>query len=128
MPLHHVAHDRQAKTGPTRTPRPALVDSCEPLKHHITLISGETRPIIGNRQHHINAILQQLELHRAIGVANGKTTAARLLPIPGKKPGDIVAWGGLLGDAIVQEVNRFSPKVFIVLGGRIPAPIQSLRN
>ena len=64
----------------------------------------------------------------AIGVMNGKTTAARLLPIPGKGPGEIVEYGGLLGDAIVMEVNRFSPAGFIGLGGRIPAPIHSLRN
>jgi len=64
----------------------------------------------------------------AIGVMNNKTTAARLLPIPGKGPGDIVEYGGLLGDAIVMEVNRFSPQTFMELGGRIPAPLQSLRN
>ena len=64
----------------------------------------------------------------AIGVMNCKTTAARLLPIPGRGPGDIVEYGGLLGDAIVMDVNPFSPAGFIGLGGRIPAPIHSLRN
>jgi uncharacterized protein (UPF0210 family) len=64
----------------------------------------------------------------AIGVMNNKTTATRLLPIPGRGPGDVVSWGGLLGDAIVMSVNRFSCERFIGLGGRIPAPIQSLRN
>jgi uncharacterized protein len=64
----------------------------------------------------------------AIGVVNNKTTAARLLPVPGRGPGDIVAYGGLLGDAIVMDVSRVSPAKFIRLGGRIPAPIQSLRN
>ena len=64
----------------------------------------------------------------AIGVMNNKTTAARLLPIPGRGPGEVVAYGGLLGDAIVMDVSRFSARRFVELGGRIPAPIQSLRN
>lgn len=64
----------------------------------------------------------------AIGVANQKTTAARLLPIPGAKPGDVVEYGDLLGDAVVMDVNRFDASRFIGYGGRIPAPIQSLRN
>ncbi len=64
----------------------------------------------------------------AIGVMNNKTTAARLLPIPGGKPGDVVSWGNLLGDAIVMDVNRFSGARFLNYGGRIAAPIQSLRN
>ncbi len=64
----------------------------------------------------------------AIGVVNNKTTAARLLPIPGKGPGEVVSYGGLLGDAIVMPINRFSCKRFIELGGRIAAPIHALRN
>ncbi len=64
----------------------------------------------------------------AIGVVNHKTTAARLLPVPGRGPGDVVAYGGLLGDAIVMDVNRFSSAGFVRLGGRIPAPLQSLKN
>lgn len=64
----------------------------------------------------------------AIGVVNKKTTAARLIPVPGKGPGDVVSYGGLLGDAIVMPVNTYSPARFIRLGGRIPAPIQSLKN
>jgi uncharacterized protein (UPF0210 family) len=64
----------------------------------------------------------------AIGVINQKTTAARLLPIPGAGPGDVVAYGGLLGDAIVLPVSRVSCANFIALGGRIPAPLHALRN
>jgi uncharacterized protein (UPF0210 family) len=64
----------------------------------------------------------------AIGVVNNKTTAARLIPVPGKGPGDVVSYGGLLGDAIVMPINTYSPARFIQLGGRIPAPIQSLKN
>jgi len=64
----------------------------------------------------------------AIGVMNSKTTATRLLPVPNKGPGEIVPYGGLLGDAIVMEVNRYSPAKFIGLGGRISGPIHGLRN
>lgn len=64
----------------------------------------------------------------AIGVANNKTTAARLIPVAGKKAGDSVEFGGLLGRAPVLPVSRFSPGVFIARGGRIPAPLQSYRN
>lgn len=64
----------------------------------------------------------------AIGVVNGKTTGVRILPIPGKGPGERVQYGGLLGEAIVMPVNRFSSAAFVHRGGRIPAPIQSLTN
>jgi uncharacterized protein (UPF0210 family) len=64
----------------------------------------------------------------AIGVFNNKATAVRIIPVPGKKPGDSVVYGGLLGEAIVQPVSRFRSDGFIGLGGRIPAPLQSLRN
>lgn len=64
----------------------------------------------------------------AIGVVNNKTTAVRIIPAPGKKPGDRVEFGGLLGGAPVLPVNRFSPAGFIRRGGRVPAPIQSLGN
>jgi uncharacterized protein (UPF0210 family) len=64
----------------------------------------------------------------AIGVINQKTTAVRLIPAYGRKVGDIVEFGGLLGSAPVMEVGRFSSDRFIKRGGRIPAPIHSLRN
>lgn len=65
----------------------------------------------------------------AIGVINKKTTAARLIPAPGKKAGDIVRFGGLLGEGPVMAVNMGDQKNrFVRLGGRIPAPIQSLVN
>lgn len=65
----------------------------------------------------------------AIGVINAKTTAARLIPAPGKKPGDIVEFGGLFGSAPVIEVrNPGKSAAFIDFGGRIPPPIHSLRN
>lgn len=64
----------------------------------------------------------------AIGVINTKTTAVRIIPAPGKKVGEVVEFGGLLGSGPVMPVNRFSSSDFIKRGGRIPAPIQSLRN
>ncbi|MGH9898079.1 MAG: PFL family protein [Pyrinomonadaceae bacterium] len=64
----------------------------------------------------------------AIGVVNNKTTAVRIIPVPGRKVGDIVEFGGLLGSAPIMAVNTFSSDQFIRRGGRIPAPIHSLRN
>ena len=64
----------------------------------------------------------------AIGVFNNKTTAVRIIPAEGKKAGDRVEFGGLLGRAPVMAVNRFSASKFVNRGGRIPAPIHSLRN
>src|SRR5881275_2600293 len=64
----------------------------------------------------------------AVGVMNNKTTAVRIIPVPGKNVGDTVEFGGLLGTAPVMPVNKFSSDAFIRRGGRIPAPIHSLRN
>jgi hypothetical protein len=64
----------------------------------------------------------------AIGVVNTKTTAVRVIPAIGCKVGDTVNFGGLLGEAPVMPVNTISPAKFIARGGRIPAPIHSLKN
>jgi hypothetical protein len=64
----------------------------------------------------------------AIGTFNNKTTAVRLIPVPGKKVGDTVHYGGLLGSAPIMAVNPASAAIFIGRGGRIPAPIHSMRN
>lgn len=64
----------------------------------------------------------------AIGMINGKTTAARIIPVPGKGAGEYVNFGGLLGAAPIIPVHRFSSSDFIRRGGNIPAPLQSLRN
>jgi uncharacterized protein (UPF0210 family) len=64
----------------------------------------------------------------AIGMINQKTTAVRIIPAPGKGVGDQVVFGGLLGEAPIIPVHRESSKAFIDRGGRIPAPIHSLRN
>ena len=64
----------------------------------------------------------------AIGMVNNKTTAVRVIPAIGKRAGDQVSFGGLLGFAPVQAVNGFGCEDFIARGGRIPAPLHSLRN
>jgi uncharacterized protein (UPF0210 family) len=64
----------------------------------------------------------------AIGVMNNKTTAVRIIPVPGRDVGELVEFGGLLGSAPIMAVNRFSSDQFIRRGGRIPAPVHSLRN
>ena len=64
----------------------------------------------------------------AIGMVNSKTTAVRVIPAVGKKAGEEIDFGGLLGYGPIMEVNRHSPATFIHRGGRIPAPLQSLKN
>ena len=64
----------------------------------------------------------------AIGMVNNKTTAVRVLPAPNKNTGDKIKLGGLLGEAPVMPVHKESSSEFIKHGGRIPAPLQSLRN
>ena len=64
----------------------------------------------------------------AIGMVNTKTTAVRIIPAPGKVVGDRVEMGGLLGSAPVMNVHGQSAEAFIARGGRIPAPLQSLKN
>lgn len=64
----------------------------------------------------------------AIGVVNHKTTACRLIPAHGRKAGDVVSFGGLLGEAPVMAVREHASKPFARRGGRIPAPVTSIRN
>ncbi len=64
----------------------------------------------------------------AIGMVNSKTTAVRVIPAIGKGIGEELNWGGLLGGGPVMAVNTNSPAVFINRGGRLPAPLQSLKN
>ena len=64
----------------------------------------------------------------AIGMINNKTVAVRVIPVPGAQVGDSVEFGGLLGHAPVMPVHPFSSGDFIHRGGRIPAPLHSLRN
>ncbi|MDR1925180.1 MAG: PFL family protein [Planctomycetaceae bacterium] len=86
----------------------------------MVLIPGDTSPET------IAAIIAD---EMAIGVINNKTTAARLIPVPGAKAGDWVDFGGLFGAAPVMEVRNIDASdVFVQFGGRIPAPLQSLGN
>ncbi|KEI01088.1 hypothetical protein ADU90_06815 [Clostridium botulinum] len=64
----------------------------------------------------------------AIGVINNKTTAVRVIPVPGKTIGDMVEFGGLLGRAPIMKVSKFSSSNFVNRGGLIPAPIHSFKN
>jgi uncharacterized protein (UPF0210 family) len=59
---------------------------------------------------------------------NKKTTAVRIIPVPGKKVGETVVFGGLLGYAPIMPVNNYCSEIFINRGGRIPAPIHALNN
>ncbi|MBQ3114885.1 MAG: PFL family protein [Clostridia bacterium] len=64
----------------------------------------------------------------AIGMINTKTTAVRVIPAPGAKVGDRIDFGGLLGHAYVMPLNKYKSDDFVKRGGRIPAPINSLKN
>lgn len=64
----------------------------------------------------------------AIGMVNHKTTAVRVIPVPGKDIGEEVVYGGLFGRAPIMKVSDYSSSDFIARGGRIPAPLQSLKN
>ena len=65
----------------------------------------------------------------AIGMINAKTTATRIIPVPGKKAGDNVNFGGLLGKASIMDVPHLDLEdIFVEYGGHIPAPIHSLKN
>ena len=64
-----------------------------------------------------------------IGVINSKTTAARLIPVPGKAAGEFVSFGGLFGESVIMKVRNAGKSArFVRFGGRIPAPIHSLKN
>ena len=64
----------------------------------------------------------------AIGMVNSKTTAVRVIPAIGMKQGDTIEFGGLFGSGPVMKLSSFSSSKFISRGGRIPAPLQSLKN
>ena len=83
------------------------------------VLPGDTTPEM------ISAIIAD---EAAIGMVNSKTTAVRVIPAIGKQIGDELSFGGLLGSGPVMKVNYTKPDVFIHRGGRIPAPLQSLKN
>lgn len=64
----------------------------------------------------------------AIGMINKKTTAVRIIPVPGKNVGEVAVYGGLFGEAPIMPISKLSSEKFVRRGGRIPAPIHSLNN
>jgi uncharacterized protein (UPF0210 family) len=65
----------------------------------------------------------------AIGMVNNKTTGVRLIPVPGKKAGDMAVFGGLFGEAAIIDIPTVGTSAsFVARGGRIPAPLHSLKN
>ncbi|WP_250278611.1 PFL family protein [[Clostridium] colinum] len=76
-------------------------------------------------EHTISAIIAD---EMAIGMVNNKTTAVRIIPVIGKDVGEMVSFGGLLGQAPIMPVNKAKCEDFIKRGGRIPAPIHSFKN
>ena len=83
------------------------------------IVPGDTTPEV------LSAIIAD---EAAIGMVNSKTTAVRIIPAIGLKDGEELNFGGLLGYGPVMKVNTKSPAKMINRGGRIPAPIQSLKN
>ena len=83
------------------------------------VIPGDTPPET------ISAIIAD---EAAIGMVNSKTTAVRVIPAIGKKTGDMLEFGGLLGSGPVMPISSLSSEIFVNRGGRIPAPLQSLKN
>lgn len=77
---------------------------------------------------HVDVISAIIADQAAIGMVNSKTTAVRIIPAIGKKVGEMLEFGGLLGSGPVMAVNNMSPSKFINRGGQIPAPMQSLKN
>ena len=76
----------------------------------------------------VDTIAGMIADEMAIGMINKKTTAVRIIPVPGKKVGDLAVYGGLLGEAPIMQVSELSSTNFVRRGGRIPAPIHSLNN
>ena len=87
--------------------------------HAAEIIPGDTTPAV------ISALIAD---EAAIGMVNSKTTAVRVIPAIGRKAGEVLDFGGLLGYGPIMPVNSHDPSVFINRGGRLPAPMQSLKN
>ena len=85
----------------------------------MVIIPGDTTPAV------ISALIAD---EAAIGIVNSKTTAVRVIPAIGRKAGEVLDFGGLLGYGPIMPVNQRDPSVFINRGGRLPAPMESLKN
>ncbi|MDD3419706.1 MAG: PFL family protein [Candidatus Gastranaerophilales bacterium] len=76
----------------------------------------------------VETIAAMIADEMAIGMINKKTTAVRIIPVPGKTIGERAVFGGLLGEAPIMKINQYNSSAFVSRGGRIPAPIHSLNN
>ncbi len=114
-----AAMSRAVKDGTLNLQKLEALTSVCSVGMDMFAVPGDTPPDV------LSAIIAD-EL--SIGVINNKTTGVRVIPVPGKKPGDIVSFGGLLGSAPVMEVPKIAAKKFIQRKGRIPSPIQAMRN
>ena len=83
------------------------------------VIPGDTTPEV------VSAIIAD---EAAIGMVNSKTTAVRVIPAIGREAGDELNFGGLLGAGTVMPLRKGDPSKFVNLGGRLPAPLQALKN
>ena len=90
-----------------------------PASNITIIVPGDTTPAV------ISALIAD---EAAIGMVNSKTTAVRVIPAIGRKAGEVLDFGGLLGYGPIMPVNSHDPSVFINRGGRLPAPMQSLKN
>ena len=120
-----VSEDEGSESLPPAVRR---ADAVQAGSHDLRLLgrSGYDRGVPGDTSAEtISAIIAD---EAAIGVVNTKTTAVRLIPAPGKRVGDTVEFGGLLGSAPVMPVHPESAADFVARGGRIPAPLHSLKN
>ena len=98
----------------------ATADVCQAAGSQVVALPGDTSAMT------LAAIIAD---EMAIGVINKKTTAARLIPVPGKKAGDHAHFGGLLGESTIMSVNNATgDNPFLQRGGLIPSPIHSLTN
>jgi 3-oxoacyl-[acyl-carrier-protein] synthase II len=125
--IEYATHDRTPRFSPYWVPK-VIIDICAgqiAIRYGLLGPNYCTAAACASSAAAISGIIAD---EAAIGVVNNKTTAVRVIPAVGKKAGDRVEFGGLLGFAPVMPVNTTGNEAFIARGGRIPAPLHSLRN
>ena len=112
-----------------------MIDAAADGRDHVRQARGDDVRLLGRPRHdrgaRRHAGRDDRRDHRRRGRDRHdqrKTTAVRIIPAPGKKVGDVVSFGGLLGRAPVMALHRESSAAFVARGGRIPAPLQALNN
>ncbi len=110
---------RAAETGSLTIEKLEAMTAVCSVGLDMIIIPGDTTPEV------ISGLIAD---EAAIGMVNSKTTAVRVIPAIGRKAGEILDFGGLLGYGPIMPLNTRSPEVFINRGGRLPAPMQSLKN